>query len=342
MPLLDVQDLHVHFKTPRGIAKVVNGVDLTIEAGAMHGLVGESGSGKSVTSRALLGLLPRGALALQSGLVRYNGTDLLQLSESKLRAQIRGQQISMVFQDPMTALAPATRIGTQLTLPLRRHLKLSRKEARDRALDILGQVGIADPLRRFKAYPHELSGGQRQRVMIAIAIACDPKLLIADEATTALDVTVQAQILDLFDSLRAERGLAILMVSHDLGLIAERCDSVSVMYAGRVVERGDAEEVFERPDHPYTRMLSEARPQLGEPPHTQLPTIPGLLPDLHTTIIGCAFAPRCPRAGDDCVESTPELTPSPTRRTLACFHPHTDEPRRDPHTVEVFAPTAKG
>lgn len=321
MPLLDVNDLTVAFATHRGVAKAVNGVNLHIEAGTMHGLVGESGSGKSVTSRAVLGLLSRRVLARETGQIRFNGADLLAMTERQLRNEIRGQKISMVFQDPMTALAPAMRIGVQIMLPLRQHLKLSRTRAKARALELLEDVGIPDPARRFNAYPHELSGGQRQRVTIAIAVACDPALLIADEATTALDVTVQAQILDLFDKLRRERNVTILMVSHDLGLIAERCDTVSVMYAGRVVEEGPAQRVFDEPQHPYTRLLGEARPKLGDPPHIRLTTIPGRLPDVHVVVAGCPFAARCPNAQPDCTTLQPPLSASGPGRSVACLHP---------------------
>ncbi|MGK5113222.1 ABC transporter ATP-binding protein [Geodermatophilus sp. CPCC 205506] len=320
--LLEIEDLRVHFATPAGVAEVVNGVSLRIEAGTVHGLVGESGSGKSVTSRSVLGLLPRRSLVRRDGAVRFAGRDLFGLSEEEMGRDIRGRQIAMVFQDPMTALNPVMRIGHQIAMPLRLHKGLSRRQARDTAVELLRQVGIPHPEARLRAYPHELSGGQRQRVMIAIALSCDPQLLIADEPTTALDVTVQAQILDLFDRLREERGLAILLVSHDLGLIAERCDEVSVMYAGRVVESGPAEAVFDAPEHPYTRLLEQARPRLENPPHTLLKTISGRPPRLVDLPPGCSFRDRCPRAGDDCAESFPPLTPSAPGRSVACLRPH--------------------
>jgi peptide/nickel transport system ATP-binding protein len=321
-PLLEIEDLHVHFSTPAGVAEVVNGVSLRIDPGKVHGLVGESGSGKSVTSRSVLGLLPRRSLVRRDGAVRFAGRNLFGLSEEQMATEIRGRQIAMVFQDPMTALNPVMRIGQQIALPLRLHHGLSRRQAGEKAVELLRQVGIPNPEARLRAYPHELSGGQRQRVMIAIALSCDPQLLIADEPTTALDVTVQAQILDLFDRLREERGLAILLVSHDLGLIAERCDEVSVMYAGRVVETGPAADVFDAPEHPYTRLLEEARPRLDNPPHTLLKTISGRPPRLVDLPPGCSFRDRCPRPSDDCAEHRPALRPTAPDRSVACLHPH--------------------
>ena len=332
-PLLEISGLRTHFRTPRGIAEVINGVDLRIEAGQVHGLVGESGSGKSVTARSVLGILPRRAVARQEGEIRYRGRDLLTLTEKQMRREIRGQQIAMVFQDPMTALNPVMRIGQQLALPIRRHQGLSKKEALAKAEDLLGQVGIPDPAARLRAFPHEMSGGQRQRVMIAIALACDPQLLIADEPTTALDVTVQAQILDLFDELREQRDLAILLVSHDLGLIAERCDEVSVMYAGEVVERGSATAVFEHRRHPYTRLLEGARPRLEDPPHTRLNTITGRPPNLVERPDGCAFRSRCPRAIDLCSSVRPELVLADST-AARCHNPE------QPDALTVAAPPA--
>ena len=320
-PLLEIKDLHIHFDTGRGIAEVVNGVGLRLEAGKVHGLVGESGSGKSVTSRAVMDLLPRRRMFRRDGSIKFNGRELMDLTEDQMRAEIRGRHISMVFQDPMTALNPVMRIGQQIALPLRRHFGISKKEAWERAVELLHQVGIPNPAEKVRAYPHEMSGGQRQRVMIAIALACDPELLIADEPTTALDVTVQAQILDLFDKLREERNLAILLVSHDLSLIAERCDDVSVMYAGRIVESGPAADVFDAPSHPYTHLLEEARPSMDNEPHTLLKTIPGRPPYLVDLPPGCSFAPRCPMATAECHETRPMLETTGEGRRLACFHP---------------------
>jgi oligopeptide/dipeptide ABC transporter ATP-binding protein len=320
-PLLSIEDLHLHFASPHGVARVVQGVSLTVGKGSMHGLVGESGSGKSVTSRAVLGILPVGAVHLREGHVRYDGQDLFELSEERMRAEIRGRRIAMVFQDPMTALNPVMRIGHQVSLPIRRHLGLSRRQAAAKALDLLEQVGIPRAAERMRAFPHELSGGQRQRVMIAIALSCDPELIVADEPTTALDVTVQAQIMDLLDRLRAERGLSVLLVSHDLQLIAERCDEVSVMYAGRIVESGPAQEIFTDPHHPYSRLLEGARPRLDNDPHTVLRTIKGSPPRLTHLPPGCAFAERCPRVQDDCRDDVPEPKESGPGRSVSCFHP---------------------
>ncbi|MDO5500272.1 MAG: ABC transporter ATP-binding protein [Propionibacteriaceae bacterium] len=321
--LLDIEDLTLHFTTPHGIAEVVNGVNISLAPGQVHGLVGESGSGKSVTARTVLGLHPEKNIHRRTGSIRYRGTEILGASEDTLRRDIRGQAISMVFQDPMTALSPVMKVGQQLALPMIQHLGISKQEARKRAIELLDQVGIPKPQERITQYPLEFSGGQRQRIMIAIALSCDPQVLIADEPTTALDVTVQAQILDLFDQLRLDRELAILLVSHDLSLIAERCDRVSVMYAGRIVESGDAQTIFVEPMHHYTAMLEEARPLLENPPHTPLRTIPGRPPQLYALPQGCSFASRCPGRQADCEEIRPPLIEQGTDRRLACHHPYT-------------------
>lgn len=318
--LLEIEDLNIHFDTGNGIAEVINGVGLRLEAGKVHGLVGESGSGKSVTSRAVMDLLPRRRMVKRTGSIKFKGREIMDLNEDQMRESIRGKHVSMVFQDPMTALNPVMRIGMQLALPMIRHFGISKKEALVRAEDLLNQVGIPHPAERLRSFPHEMSGGQRQRVMIAIALACDPELLIADEPTTALDVTVQAQILDLFDRLRVERNLAILLVSHDLSLIAERCDHVSVMYAGRIVESGPAEQIFNHPEHPYTKLLEEARPSMDTPPHTVLQTIPGSPPQLVDLPPGCSFASRCPLATEVCREERPLLLGRGVNRVVACHH----------------------
>ena len=319
--LLEVEGLEVHFHTAAGILKVINGVDLVLRRGETHGLVGESGSGKSVTARSILGILPKARVAHQAGSITYNGLDLRALSDAQMRQDIRGKQIAMVFQDPMTALNPVMRIGQQIMLPIRTHQAVSQREAHRKAVDLLEQVGLPDPARRMRSFPHELSGGQRQRVMIAVALACDPQLLIADEPTTALDVTVQAQILDLFEDLCEQRGVAILLVSHDLDLVAERCDTVSVMYAGEVVERGGAKEIFEQRHHPYTRMLEGARPRVSNPSHTLLKTIPGRLPNLVDRPAGCAFRQRCDHSVDICSAVRPTLSPSAGHADVACHNP---------------------
>ncbi|QEW01251.1 ABC transporter ATP-binding protein [Microbacterium caowuchunii] len=321
-PALQITDLTVHFNTPRGIARVVQGVNLTVERGSVHGLVGESGSGKSVTARTVLGILPTRALALKEGSIRLAGDEILSYTEDQLRERVRGKRASMVFQDPMTALNPVMRIGKQLVIQIRRHTpSMSRKDAMALAGDLLHQVGMPAPEDKLRVYPHQLSGGQRQRVMIALALSCDPDLIIADEPTTALDVTVQAQILDLFDKLREERNLSMLLVSHDLSLIAERCDDVSVMYAGRIVESGRAREIFASPNHPYTRMLEDARPALSNEPHTLLRTIPGRPPQLTALPAGCSFAARCPLATDVCMQERPPRAEIAPGRTVACHHP---------------------
>ena len=320
--LLEIEDLRIAFRTPRGVANVVNGVNIRLEPGRVHGLVGESGSGKSVTSRAVLGLVPSGSVAERSGAIRYRGRDLTGLTEDQLRDEVRGKAIAMVFQDPMTALNPVMRIGAQMIMPLRRLEKTPKKDALEHSISLLKQVGLKQAERVLASYPHQLSGGQRQRVMIAMALSRDPEVLIADEPTTALDVTVQAQIMDLFDRLRAERGLSILLVSHDLSLIAERCDDVSVMYAGRIVESGEGCSIFESPQHPYTRLLEAARPRLEDPPHTTLRTIPGRVPDLHLLPAGCAFQDRCPRVSEICHQDRPVLTATGAGTAVACFHPY--------------------
>lgn len=334
-PTLEIENLRVHFDTPNGVAQVVNDVNLTIGSGQIYGLVGESGSGKSITARSVLGILPTRNLARYSGSIRLDGEEILGLPEARLRDEIRGRRVAMVFQDPMTALNPVMRIADQLVRPIRRHLGLSRSDALARATELLDQVGIPRAKERLRSYPHELSGGQRQRIMIAIALSCDPSLLIADEPTTALDVTVQAQILDLFDTLRVERGLSILLVSHDLSLIAERADGVAVMYAGRIVESGPASEIFSAALHPYTNLLEHARPMIGNPPHTRLDTIPGSPPNLTALPEGCAFASRCPRATDGCRSDLPSLDELAAGRLAACFHPL--ETARSASLAEVSA-----
>lgn len=322
--LLEVEGLTIGFKNAQGVAQVVSDLNLEVKRGQIHGLVGESGSGKSVTARSILGLNPKASIAHQSGDIRHRNRSLLTMSESQLRRDIRGREISMIFQDPMTALNPVLRIGTQLTIPLRQRRGLSRIAARSRAVQLLEQVGLPNSQDRFRSYPHQLSGGQRQRVMIAIALACEPSLLIADEPTTALDVTVQAQIMDLLVTLRDDLGLAILLISHDLTLIAERCDDVSVMYAGRIVEDGDAREIFVSPRHPYTALLERARPRLENGPHQFLQTIKGMPPNLVDLPAGCAFAPRCPRRSEGCDTDLPALADVVSRSAVACWHPLDD------------------
>ena len=301
-PLLTVRDLVVGLDTPRGPADAVRGVSFTIGRGETLGLIGESGCGKSLTALALLGLLPEGARV--TGSVRFGGRELVGMPEEAL-CRLRGDRVGFVFQEPMTALNPVHRIGRQVAEPLRLHRGLDERDARAEAIALLERVGLADARRRIDAYPHELSGGQRQRVTIAMALACGPDLLIADEPTTALDVTIQRQILDLIADLVAERGMALLLISHDLGVIAENVDRMLVMYGGTVVEQGPTDAVFARMAHPYTQGLFAARPHLGAVRGTRLATIPGTVPDIVDLPGGCAFAERCALAVDACRAAPP-------------------------------------
>jgi peptide/nickel transport system ATP-binding protein len=318
--LLEVDDLHVTFATPRGSVKAVQGVSLNLEQGKTLGIVGESGSGKTVLSRAIMGLLPRQS-ATQTGSVRYNGDEILNAPNSKLR-RLWGTQIAMVFQDPMTSLNPVLRIGQQITEPLKLHLKLDRAEAKETAISLLMQVGIPSPLERYSAYPSQLSGGMRQRVMIAIALACAPRLLMADEPTTGLDVTIQAQILDLLATLQRDRQMGMILVTHDLGVVATRTDEIIVMYAGNVVERAPTRVLFSQMAMPYTEALLRSTPRIANPSHTRLVTIEGRPPDLSSPPPGCPFAPRCPYAQDKCRTEKPPLTAgSVPGHSYACWFP---------------------
>ncbi len=317
-PLLSVRDLRTHIPTPRGLVRAVEGVSFDLERGRTLGLVGESGSGKSMLVRSLIGITP--ARAERSGEIRMDGEDLLRLSRAGLRRYL-GRRVAMVFQDPMTSLNPVVRIGRQLTEGPVRHLGMNRRRAEERALELLRQVGIPEPERRLRQYPHQLSGGMRQRVMIAIALACEPELLIADEATTALDVTVQKQILDLLSHLQRERGMAMIMVSHDLGVVAGRTDEVAVMYGGRLVEQATTTALFDAPRHRYTRALLDAIPRMDHPRGTPLRTIEGSPPDLTRTGPGCPFAPRCAARVDACVTTEPQLVREDGGHTHACLVP---------------------
>ncbi|MDH3427009.1 MAG: ABC transporter ATP-binding protein [Gemmatimonadota bacterium] len=291
--LLEVTNLSTEFDTERGTAHAVRSVSLSLGPGETLGLVGESGCGKSVTALSILGLLPaKRARILDGSSVRFRGEELLSAGPGRLR-QIRGNEIGMVFQEPMTSLNPVLRVGEQIAETIREHEGGRTGAIRDRVAELLDRVGIPDPGSRYNAYPHQLSGGMRQRVMLAIALACGPDLLIADEPTTALDVTIQAQILDLLDVLRRELGMALLLISHDLGVVARVADRVAVMYAGRIVERGRIPELFAAPAHPYTQGLLRAIPRLDARPGP-LAAIPGQVPDPHDEQAGCPFAPRCP------------------------------------------------
>jgi peptide/nickel transport system ATP-binding protein len=329
--LLSVRDLAVTFGL-RGQreAHAVDEVSFDIRPGEHIGLVGESGSGKSVTALAIMGLLPRRGVRV-TGEVRYNGADVLQWSSRRM-STLRGRDIAMVFQDPMTSLNPVVPIGVQITEILRRHFDLARKEALGRAQDLLAQVGIPDPRRRLKEYPHQLSGGMRQRMLIAMALACEPRLLIADEPTTALDVTIQAQILELLKELVADTSAALLMITHDLGVVAGLCDTVHVMYAGRIVESADRHRLFSRPRHPYTGGLLESVPRLDSPRGAPLRPIPGSPTNVLPWSEGCAFAPRCRNVTDTCRTVTPELVDEGARR-LRCHNPLSDD-----QTSEAVSP----
>ncbi|NUP77387.1 MAG: ABC transporter ATP-binding protein [Nonomuraea sp.] len=314
--LLEVDDLVVRFATPDGQNTAVRGVSFSVEAGERVGIVGESGSGKSVTAQAVMRLLGPAA-SLGGGAVRFDGRDVLAFDPGTLR-RWRGAQAAMVFQDPLSSLNPLIRIGMQVTETLREHLGMDRRAATARAVELLSEVGISDAAGRLREYPMTFSGGMRQRVAIAIAVSCSPKLLIADEPTTALDVTVQAQVLDLMDRMTAELGTAVILISHDLGVVSTFCDRILVMYAGRVVESGTTQEIVDDPRHPYTKALLASIPAMtGELPR-RLPSIPGSPPHSGRPFQGCAFAGRCPLAEDVCRESDPALLSlGPTRR-VAC------------------------
>jgi peptide/nickel transport system ATP-binding protein len=307
--LLDVQDLRTYFRTPRGVVKAVDGVSFDLERGKTIGIVGESGSGKTVLSRSVMGLLPKSTTFHPTGKVLFDGKDLLTLPEKQMR-DIWGEEVAMVMQDPMTSLNPVVKIGRQITEGLEHHLNMKGKDAREAAVALLTSVGIPEPVRRLSQYPHELSGGMRQRVTIAIALACGPRLLMADEPTTALDVTVQAQILDLLQKQQRERFMAMVLVTHDLGVVAGRTDEIIVMYAGRVVEKAQTYDLFHDMKMPYTEALLKSIPRVTNPSHTRLQAIGGRPPDLVNLPVGCKFAARCPYVQDKCREEEPPLLPA--------------------------------
>jgi peptide/nickel transport system ATP-binding protein len=325
MALLDVENLQTHFRTPDGIVRAVDGVSFAVGRGETVAVVGESGSGKSVMANSILRLIPQppGKIA---GRIRFEDEDLLALSERAMRG-IRGNRISMVFQEPMTSLNPVLTVGGQIAEPLRLHQRLGRKEVAERAVEMLSLVGIAEPHRRASEYPHQLSGGMRQRVMIAIALACNPQLLIADEPTTALDVTIQAQILDLMTDLKRRVGAAIIIITHDLGVVAEIAERVIVMYAGRKVEEAKVADLFRTPRHPYTQGLLAAVPKLGSSlagVEGRLAEIPGTVPSLKQRIAGCVFASRCPQAHDVCRAVAPALEEKAAGHFAACHFAPTE------------------
>jgi len=318
--LLEVEDLKTHFFTRDGVVRAVDGVSFTIEPGETLALVGESGCGKSVTSLSILRLIASPPGRIVSGAIRFDGRDLLALSEPDMR-KVRGNDISMIFQEPMTSLNPVLTVGSQIAEALVLHRGLARNAAAARAVEMLRLVNISEAARRATEYPHQMSGGMRQRVMIAMALACDPKLLIADEPTTALDVTIQAQILDLMLALKEKTGAAILLITHDLGVVAEMAQRVVVMYAGRKVEEAPVGELFARPRHPYTRGLLKSVPRLGSAKSARQPLaeIPGMVPSLREPMIGCAFAMRCAHATERCRAEAPLLETKSDRHVVACW-----------------------
>jgi peptide/nickel transport system ATP-binding protein len=317
--LLSVEDVSVDLPTPRGNLRAVDHVDLSIGAGRTLGIVGESGCGKTMLSRAILQLLPNKAKL--SGRVMFDGQDIVRLKTERLR-KLRGRSLAVVFQDPMTSLNPVLTIGTQLIETLQEHLELDALAAKKRSVELLAAVGIPAPEQRLSQYPHQLSGGMRQRVAIAIALSCEPKLLIADEPTTALDVTIQAQILDLLAREQRRRHMAMIIITHDLGVVAGRTDEVAVMYAGRIVERAPTPALFKKMHMPYTQALLAAIPKIDAAPHTALPAITGRPPDPTRPLQGCSFSPRCRYASGLCHQQKPVLTAAESlEHQFACFHP---------------------
>ncbi len=323
-PLLKVDGLTTEFVTDDGVIRAVDGVSFDIYPGETVSLVGESGCGKSVTALSITRLIQSPPGRIVGGTVEFEGQELLTLPESEMR-KVRGGKIGMIFQEPMTSLNPVLNIGRQITEPLDLHEKLSSRESMDRAIELLNMVGIPDAARRVRDYPHQLSGGQRQRVMIAIAMSCNPKLLIADEATTALDVTIQAQILELMKSMTERAGAALLIITHNLGVVARYADRVAVMYGGRIVETATARELYKNPQHPYTHGLMASVPALDGEPGKRLYTITGQPPDLANLPPGCSFAPRCPHARAQCEAGKPPLEAITPGHLRACFGVTDDE-----------------
>jgi oligopeptide/dipeptide ABC transporter ATP-binding protein len=317
-PLLEMRDLRVDFRQGGRVVRAVDSLSYTAGRARTLAVIGESGSGKTASARAIIGLLPNSATV--SGSIRFDGHELVGLPERQMRAY-RGGEIAMVFQDPSRSLNPTARIGPQITEAIHLHRRMSRAAANDRAVELMELVRLPGARQRLGQYPHQLSGGMRQRVMIAIALAAEPKLLVADEATTALDVTTQAQIMELLRDLQRRLGMALIMISHDLGLAASFADDVLVMYAGRAVERAPVRTLFEHVRMPYTRALLEAIPRLENPSHTPLAAVPGQPPDLAAQQTGCPFHPRCPDATDRCREACPEFTEQEPDHLWACWHP---------------------
>ena len=317
MALLEIENLSVEFPSKNAVMHAVDGVSFSLETGDVLGIVGESGSGKSVTMMALMGLVPFPG-RVTADTLRFDGHDLLKLSDSE-RSKLTGKDVAMIFQDPTTSLNPCFSVGFQLAETLRLHLKLDRQAAHRRSIELLEQVGIPAPESRLKDYPHQMSGGMNQRVMIAMAIACNPKLLIADEPTTALDVTIQAQILDLLHGLQKERGMALVLITHNMGVVSEMAQRVAVMYAGQIMEQRSAADLFSRPQHPYTQALMAALPERSDG-LTRLTTIPGMVPGMYDRPHGCLFAPRCAYAQDACLAQRPPLQ-SRQQGQVRCQYP---------------------
>lgn len=318
--LLDVKDLKTHFFTERGKVTAIDGVSFQINKGEIVGVVGESGCGKSVTSQSVLRLFDEKHLVKYEGEILFEGeTDLLKLSKKKMQ-MIRGNDISMIFQDPLSSLNPVLTIGFQIAEAIMLHQDVTKKEAYERAIEMLKLTGIPSPEKRINDYPHNLSGGMRQRVMIAMTLACQPKLLIADEPTTALDVTIQAQILDLISELNQKLEMGVMFITHDLGVVAELCHRVVVMYLGQIVEEASVESLFERPLHPYTKGLIKSIPQMEGDRSQKLHVIEGTVPSLDSIPIGCRFAPRCPFADSVCLEKAPDLTETSSNQKVRCWH----------------------
>ncbi|WP_319547506.1 ABC transporter ATP-binding protein [Desulfogranum marinum] len=316
-PVLQIQGLKTRFATKRGMLTAVDGVSLHVDQGETLGIVGESGCGKSVTALSILQLLPKPLAHIAEGKILFNGQDLVKAKESVIR-DIRGNQISMIFQEPMTSLNPVFTVGYQIMEPLKQHRGMKKAQARQEAVQLLELVGIPEPTARIDDYPHQLSGGMRQRVMIAMALACHPAVMIADEPTTALDVTIQAQILELMKKLQQEIGMAILLITHDLGVVAETCHRVMVMYAGKIVESADVGELFTRPAHPYSKGLFDSLPKRGH--IGALPTIPGAVPSLLHLPPGCAFQDRCTYADKQCSQ-VPPWQEVDAKHGVRCWHP---------------------
>jgi len=318
-PLLQINDLHTEFRMGAGVVRAVEGVSYTVEQGETIAIVGESGSGKSVGALSILRLIPDPPGRITRGEILFAGRDLMQLSDAQMR-EVRGGDIGMIFQEPMTSLNPVLTIGRQITETLEQHRRADSDSAHQRATELLGLVGIADPARRLKQYPHQLSGGMRQRIMIAIAMACDPKLIIADEPTTALDVTIQAQILELMSGLTRRLNVALIIITHNLGVVARYAKRVNVMYAGRIVESGPAASIYHNPRHPYTTALLRSVPRLDRPRQARLDPVTGQPPDLTRLDQGCAFRPRCRFAVDACARVRPPLEPAgPAGHFSACL-----------------------